>query len=153
MSKAETLHQRKQTCIPDSVYAHPGKAVLVKRFLLSCVPDRLFDSFCYVRTALLEVCRIPQRIRTVREKTSRYPYNGCGPLFEVDSDGYLVYCKETLACSNCIAKIYAMFPWANEAEGLVALEAWKMAIAFAGGNLGSGNTDTQKQPSSTVSNS
>lgn len=81
----------------------------------------------YGRTLVSEVRSFAHRIRILsRRRRHRDPID-LGPMFEESPTGELVPCKATLARTQYIEFLLARFPWASDADVLLALDGWDKA--------------------------
>jgi hypothetical protein len=76
----------------------------------------------YVQTLGSEVCSLPHRIRMLRRKTND-PID-LGPLYEESPSGELLPCKATIARTEYVEFLLARYPWASDADILLALDGW-----------------------------
>ena len=76
----------------------------------------------YVRTLVSEVRRVPRRIRMLPRRTND-PLD-LGPLYEELPSGELVPCKATIARTQYVEFLLARYPWASDADILLALDGW-----------------------------
>jgi hypothetical protein len=76
----------------------------------------------YARTLLSEVRTVPHRIRMLPRKKND-PID-LGPLYEESPSGELVPCKATIARTQYVEFLLARYPWASDADILLALDGW-----------------------------
>jgi hypothetical protein len=76
----------------------------------------------YARILVSEVRSFPRRIRIVRRRKSD-PID-LGPLYEESPSGELVPCKATIARTQYVEFLLARYPWASDADILLALDGW-----------------------------
>jgi hypothetical protein len=76
----------------------------------------------YARTLGSEVRSFPHRIRMLRRKTN-HPID-LGPLYEESPSGELLPCKATVARTQYVEFLLARYPWASDADILLALDGW-----------------------------
>src|SRR6266446_7997393 len=93
----------------------PSTANRVRSRLSAWIPG-------YVRILVSEVRSFPHRIRMLFQKTNR-PLD-LGPLYEELPSGELVPCKATIARTQYVEFLLARYPWASDADILLALDGW-----------------------------
>ena len=96
-------------------------------------------SLWYVRTFVSEVRSVPHRIRMLPRKTSD-PID-LGPLYEELPSGELLPCKATIARTQYVEFLLARYPWASEADILLALDGWNKGTECFLRTRGTGNMD------------
>ncbi len=138
---SERLHGTKQSDISqDEAHAPWGILVAAKLSLLwRILTSRLKLGFWYARMLRLEARSLLHRIRILSYERDRLGVD-CGHLFEPEQDGYLVECKETIACSDCIEIVSAKYPWVSASDFLLVREGWDRGIEFAHDNVRNENT-------------
>jgi hypothetical protein len=93
----------------------------------------------YVRTLVSEVRRVPRRIRMLPRRTND-PLD-LGPLYEELPSGELVPCKATIARTQYVEFLLARYPWASDADILLALDGWDKGTECFLRTRGTGNMD------------
>jgi len=79
----------------------------------------------YARTLVSEVRSLSHRIQILSRKKSLRPAPiDLGPIYEVSPSGETVLCKATIARTQYIEFLLARFPWATDADILLALDGW-----------------------------
>ena len=76
----------------------------------------------YVRTLVSEVRSLPHRIRILSQKKND-PID-LGPMYEELPSGETLPCKATIARTQYVEFLLARYPWASEADILLALDGW-----------------------------
>ena len=79
-------------------------------------------SVWYVRTLVSEVRSLPHRIRMLSQKKND-PID-LGPIYEELPSGETLPCKATIARTQYVEFLLARYPWASEADILLALDGW-----------------------------
>jgi len=101
----------------------------------------------YGHTLLSEARSFAHRIRTLSRRRRRRPDPiDLGPMFEVTPAGETVPCKATIARTQYIEFLLARFPWASDADILLALDGWDK-----GTKLSHDTADTERMRESETS--
>lgn len=107
------------------------------------------NTLWYVHTLLLEVRSLPRRIGMLSQRTYRHsdPID-LGPMFEKTQSGETVPCKATIARTQYVEFLLARYPWATDADILLALDGWDKGTEWALDTAGSNNmheTETRQR--------
>lgn len=79
----------------------------------------------YGHTLLSEARSFAHRIRTLSRRRHHRPDPiDLGPMFEEGPNGEIKPCKATIARTQYIEFLLARFPWASDADVLLALDGW-----------------------------
>jgi hypothetical protein len=79
----------------------------------------------YGRMLVSEVRSFAHRIRMLsRKRNRRSDPIDLGPMFEESPTGETVPCKATIARTQYVEFLLARFPWASDADILLALDGW-----------------------------
>jgi hypothetical protein len=79
-------------------------------------------SVWYVQTLVSEARSLPHRMRMLSHKRN-HPID-LGPIYEEGPDGELLPCKATIARTQYVEFLLARYPWASEADVLLAVDGW-----------------------------
>lgn len=71
-----------------------------------------------------EVRSLAHRIQMLSQRRRRRDPIDLGPMYEVDLNGETVPCKATIARTQYIEFLLARYPWASDADILLALDGW-----------------------------
>ena len=99
-------------------------------------------SLWYARTLVSEVRSLPHRICILSRKTNHqnHPVD-FGPIFEKTPSGEIVPCKATIARTQYIEFLLARYPWATEADVLLALDGWDKGTEYLSRTSDTSNMD------------
>jgi hypothetical protein len=78
----------------------------------------------YGHTLLSEARSFVHRIRMLRKMNPRSEPVDLGPMFEESPAGEILPCTATIARIQYIESVLARFPWASDADILLALDGW-----------------------------
>jgi hypothetical protein len=106
----------------------------------------VMDIAWWQQALFLEFRSLAGRIRTLRGRRTGRAATDCGPLYEVAPSGQLRLSLETTARIQGIEALTAKYPWASEADWMLALEGWEMGRGFSRCNAGTTCTDTETSP-------
>lgn len=85
----------------------------------------------YVHTLLSEVRSLPHRIQMLSRKTNRQSVLiDLGPAFEENPNGEISECKATIARTQYVEFLLSRFPWASDADILLALDGWDRGTEY-----------------------
>jgi hypothetical protein len=107
---------------------------------------RLLASYAawYGHTLLSEARSFAHRIRTLSRRRHHRPDPiDLGPMFEQAPDGAIAPCKATIARTQYIEFLLARFPWASDADVLLALDGWDKGTKLV---LGTADSEHRREP-------
>lgn len=92
----------------------------------------------YVQTFVSEARTLPRRIHLLSQKTNPIDL---GPIYEESPSGQLLPCKATIARTQYVEFLLARYPWATDADILLALDGWNKGTEYSLGTRGTDNMD------------